>query len=85
MSLKEILYNRIKQGELSYDELTAICYEHGYKADNATRRLRELVESGVIDTIRSKKGHITGYVLKNQTVWKELAKQKKEFKQHILF
>jgi len=58
--LKVILYERIKKAPLYLSEIYEICDTEGYKHDNATRRLRELVDSGLVDRIMGKNA-IIGY------------------------
>jgi len=62
MSLKQILYQEIKsRGNLTLNQIEAICHDHGYKISNAERRLRELMATGSISPIKNSKGAIIGY------------------------
>lgn len=62
MGLKQNLYSEIQQkGVISYEEAEQIAKREGRKIDNMTRRLRELMESGLIEPIRNEKRIITGY------------------------
>jgi hypothetical protein len=60
LSLKNLLYNTIKEHPLYLEEIYDICDSNGYKHDNATRRLRELVDSGLISRIMGRNA-IIGY------------------------
>ena len=63
MSLKQILNNLIQEkGEVSVNEVYAVCDELGYKRSNAERRLRE---SPSVKPIMSKKGAIVAYKWSN--------------------
>ena len=75
MSLKNLLLNEIKKrkGFVPGGILEQLAYSHGYKASTASRRLRELKESGAIKADYSK-----GYVrYKKQSIVAEMAELKK--------
>ncbi len=63
MSLKEKLKSAIySKGYISNSQVYQICAEGNYKPDNATRRLRELInETPEIRPDRDEKGVIHGY------------------------
>lgn len=64
MSLKETLYQTIKDEDfIRLDELHRIAIEGYFKISNAERRLRELVNSGLVTAIRNNKGVIIAYKL----------------------
>lgn len=66
MSLKQILYNEIKsKNTLTLQDIYKICDVNGYKHDNSSRRLRELMATGSISPIKNSKGAIIGYAISN--------------------
>ena len=78
MTLKNLLLNEIKKrkGFVPGGILEQLAYSHGYKASTASRRLRELKESGAIKADYSK-----GYVCyRKQGIVEEMARLKKDSK-----
>ena len=62
IGLKQNLYSEIQQrGVITYEEAEQIAKNYGYKVDNMTRRMRELMESGSVEPILTPKKHISGY------------------------
>lgn len=62
MSLKMTLYEVIKRnGVMNYSNLEALTKDLGRKADNFSRRMRELTEAGLVEPIRNEKGIIIKY------------------------
>lgn len=61
-SLKTILYQAIKNARsLMLNDIEAICHLNNAKISAGERRLRELMESKMIGSIRNDKGAIIGY------------------------
>lgn len=62
MSLKKVLYSELQNKKiLMQDEVEAIAKSEGRKISNAERRLRELMESGIVEPILTEKKAIRGY------------------------
>lgn len=61
-SLKQNLFQELQQrGVLMYDEAEQIARDNGYKADNMTRRMRELMNAGLVEPVLTEKRHIKAY------------------------
>ena len=66
MSLKQTLFNEIKlKGLITLKDVYDICDTNGYKHDNSSRRLRELMANGSISPIKNSKKAIIGYTISN--------------------
>lgn len=68
-SLKEVILQIIKvRGVLTMDNVEYICHHQNKKVDNGTRRLRELMNSGLVTTKRDERGTIIAYIYVPQEV-----------------
>lgn len=65
MSLKQSLVDLIKtHGRLTHREVVQYCLDHGYKPDNATRRMREAMNEDLTIETERHSGTIMAYVYK---------------------
>lgn len=87
-SLKEVLLSEAKRaypGGLRMEDIERIAHREGKKVDNATRRLRELMNSGFVEAVRNEKAVIIGYRYKNTERVAQISEGKAEQTQKALF
>jgi len=83
MGLKQNLKNLIdEKGYLSVRELEDYCRANNYKADNGTRRMRELVKAELIEK-DIKNNTITGYKKKQTTIFKKVSDIKEDLDRQL--